>query len=391
MSVAQLDNAVTTEASALTILHVTAPASVGGLERVVEALGTGHVRRGHAVHVAAVIGPAEPEPSMICVLREAGVTVHVLRAAARAYRAERAFIARLCRELRPDVVHTHGFRSDVIDGGVARRQGIPIVTTVHGFTRNPGRGRIYEWLQRRSHRRFDAVVAVSQAQREELYAAGVPAARLQVLRNAWPDGGAFLDRAAARAALSIPQDAVIVGWVGRLSQEKGPDLFIEALARCPSPWVHAAMVGDGRLRAGLEGQARALGIADRITFFGQLADAHRYFAAFDLFVMSSRTEGAPIVLFEAMAAGVPIVATAVGGIPEIVARGEATLVATENPAALAEAICATLCNPERIATQTRAARETLRFDYSYDRWLAAYESLYRRLAGLKPQRTVTVS
>ncbi|HEY0304233.1 MAG TPA: glycosyltransferase, partial [Longimicrobiales bacterium] len=105
----------------MTILHVTAPAAVGGLERVVEGLAGGHARLGHVVHVVAVIGPSDPEPEMVRVLVDAGVQVHVLRISSRQYLAERAFVARLCRGLRPDVVHTHGFRSDVVDGGVARR------------------------------------------------------------------------------------------------------------------------------------------------------------------------------------------------------------------------------------------------------------------------------
>ena len=372
----------------LTILHITAPAAVGGLERVVEGLAAGHTRKGHSVHVAAVIGPDDATPTMVPALEAAGVTVHVLRIRSREYLSERAFIARLCRRLRPDVVHTHGFRSDVVDGGVARRLGIATVTTVHGFTRNAGRGRFYEWLQRRSHARFDAVVAVSEAQTRELQAAGVPAKRLTVLRNAWAGSAERLPRDAARAALGVPAGKLNVGWVGRLSEEKAPDLFIDAIALTQDDRVHASIIGDGRVRAALEAQVAALGIADRVRFCGQLDDAARYFAGFDLFVMSSRTEGAPIVLFEAMAAEIPVVATAVGGIPEIAGQGEATLVAPENPAALAAAIDDVLSNPERMRAQTRRALATLHSTYSADIWLDAYAALYTRLHAKNQNRKV---
>ncbi len=372
----------------LTILHITAPAAVGGLERVVEGLASGHIRKGHAVHVAAVIGPDDAVPGMVPALESAGVTVHVLRVRSREYLSERAFIARLCRQLRPDVVHTHGFRSDVVDGGVARRLGIATVTTVHGFTRNAGRGRFYEWLQRRSHARFDAVVAVSEAQTRELEAAGVPAARLTVLRNAWAGSAERLPRDAARAALGVPAGKLNVGWVGRLSPEKGPDLFVEALACMQDERAHASIIGDGRVREALEARVAALGITDRARFCGQLNDAARYFAGFDLFVMSSRTEGAPIVLFEAMAAEIPVVATAVGGIPEIAGHGEATLVVPEDPAALAAAIDDALANPERMQTQTRRALATLSSTYSADAWLDAYTALYARLHAKNQNRKV---
>jgi glycosyltransferase involved in cell wall biosynthesis len=388
---ARPDEVVAVGTPPLTILHVTAPAAVGGLERVVETLATGHARTGHHVHVAAVIGPDDPEPGLAAAVRVAGATAHVFRVGSRGYLAERAFVRDLCRRYRPDVVHTHGFRSDVVDGGVARRLGIPIVTTVHGFTRNRGRGSLYEWLQRRSFNRFDAVVAVSAAQTSELQAAGVPASRLTVVRNAWSGADDRFDRAAARAALSIPLDQPHLGWVGRLSPEKGADLFLEALARCPDESLHASIIGDGRLRAALEVQAKTLGIAGRVRFCGQLKDAHRYFAAFDVFVMSSHTEGAPIVLFEAFAAGVPVVATAVGGIPEIAGRGEATLVRAHDPQALADAIAALLADPARAAMQVERARLTLRSDYSADRWLATYEALYRRLAGRTVHQRETVS
>ena len=391
MYAAQPDEVVAVGTPPLTVLHVTAPAAVGGLERVVETLATGHARSGHHVHVAAVIGPDDPEPRLAAAVRTAGATAHVFRVGSRGYLAERAFVRDLCRRYRPDVVHTHGFRSDVVDGGVARGLGIPIVTTVHGFTRNRGRGSLYEWLQRRSFSRFDAVVAVSEAQTSELQAAGVPASRLTVVRNAWSGADDRLVRAAARAALFVPPDAPLLGWVGRLSPEKGADLFLEAFARCPDERLHASIIGDGRLRPTLEARANALGIAGRVRFCGQLDEAHRYFAAFDVFVMSSQTEGAPIVLFEAFAAGVPVVATAVGGIPEIAGRGEATLVRPHDPQALADAITELLGDPTRVDGQVERARITLRADYSADRWLLAYESLYRRLAGRTMHERETVS
>ena len=363
----------------LTILHVTAPAEFGGLERVVEALAGGHARAGHRVHVAAVIGPDDPDPALAVALRRAGVEVHILRIAARRYLAERSFIAQLCRTVRPDVMHTHGFRSDVVDGGIARKLGIPCLTTVHGFTRAGGRGRLYEWLQRRSHARFDRVVAVSQAQTSELQAAGVPAASLRVIRNAWGGSDDRLGRAEARAALGVPPDAVHVAWVGRLSPEKAPDLFLAAVARCADRRIHASIIGDGSMRESLEAQAQTLGVGDRTRFRGHVPDAGRYFAGFDVFVMSSHTEGAPIVLFEAMAAEVPVVATSVGGIPEIAGAGESVLVPAGDADALANGIRRVLDDPERARKMTDAALHTLRSKFTAEAWLREYESMYLQL------------
>ncbi len=133
----------------LVVLHALAPAAAGGLERVVQGLATGHEGRGHEVHVAAVLdSPATGYPFIIS-LREAGVRVHTVELSGRAYAMERSFIRDLCREARPNVFHSHGYRADVIDAGAARRWGLPVVTTVHGFTRggwkNRSRKRPVRW------------------------------------------------------------------------------------------------------------------------------------------------------------------------------------------------------------------------------------------------------
>lgn len=119
----------------LTILHLTAPGPVGGLERVVAALAAGQRNLGHRVHVATVLGPGESTSHpLVAELRAAGVTVEPIEVAGRAYLRERAAIAALCRRIAPNIAHTHGYRTDVIHSGVARRLGIPLVSTVHGFT-----------------------------------------------------------------------------------------------------------------------------------------------------------------------------------------------------------------------------------------------------------------
>jgi len=146
----------------LTILHITSPAPVGGLERVVQLLAAGHVADGHQVHVVAVLGPGDDARPFLEPLLDAGVTVHPLALAGRAYLDERRRVRALAAALAPDVVHTHGYRPDVLDAPVARAAGVPTLTTVHGFTGGDARNRVYEWLQRRAFQRFDAVVAVSE-------------------------------------------------------------------------------------------------------------------------------------------------------------------------------------------------------------------------------------
>src|SRR5438445_10839110 len=118
----------------MVILHIVAPAEFGGLERVVHGLGCGLRDAGHDVHVAAVLAGPQTDYAFLAPLSEAGVHTHPLSVPLRGYLHERGAIAELCRNVRPDVVHTHGYRPDVVDAGVARRQGLATGTTVHGFT-----------------------------------------------------------------------------------------------------------------------------------------------------------------------------------------------------------------------------------------------------------------
>ena len=358
------------------ILHVFAPGDVGGLERVVECLAAALVGRGHTVHVAAVLERGREEPSSLAVLRETGVVVHPLAIPARAYWRERAVFDGLCQVLHPTVVHTHGYRPDVLDAGVAQRRGIPVVSTVHGFTGGGWKNRWYEWLQRTAWRRFDAVVAVSRPLAEQLVRDGVPRERIHVVPNAWSGAPHALERSAARRALAIPDGRFHVGWVGRLSREKGADIIIEALAHLADVPVTISLLGAGREERALHTQAQRLGISERVVWHGLVPAASALFRGFDVFVLSSRTEGTPVVLFEAMAAEVPVVATRVGGVPDVVSEAEALLVVPGDPAALADAIRSVWRDPPGAASRAVAARARLGRDFGVEPWVAAYDTIY---------------
>lgn len=364
------------------ILHVVAPARAGGLETVVLQLTTGLRARGHDARVATVLDPADAASHpFVEALEEAGVPVHRIVVGTRAYRAERAAIAQLMRENDVDVLHTHGYRPDVVDGGVARSMHRAHVTTLHGFVGGSWRGRVYEWLQVRAAVRASAAIAVSAPIAERLRRAG-GAETTHLLRNAVAPNTSALDRSASRAALSLPAEAVLVGWVGRLSHEKGPDLFVEALART-GDHVHGVFVGDGPLREPMRTLAAERGVAHRLHFTGMRPQASRYLAAFDVLALTSRTEGTPMVLLEAMWAGVPIVATAVGGVPDIIDRHVGLLCRPGEHSCFQQAIERLVVDRPAAITLTKAAYARVNDEYSVARWISAHESLY---AAILPNR-----
>jgi glycosyltransferase involved in cell wall biosynthesis len=278
------------------------------------------------------------------------------------------------------VVHTHGSHPDVLDAPVARAAGVPTLTTVHGFTGGDARNRVYEWLQRRAFLRFDAVVAVSEPLVALLAARGVRPERIHAIRNAWaPIAPAHLAPAPSREALGVPAGTFHVGWVGRLSPEKGADVLVRALARLGDLPLLVSFVGDGAGRARLEALAAAAGVAGRIRWRGLMPGAERLFPTFDAFVLSSRTEGTPMVLFEAMHAGTPIVASRVGGVPDVLGD-TGLMVAPDDPAALAAAIIAVWRDPAAAQRRAAAARVRLAERFGREPWLRRYETLYRSLS-----------
>jgi glycosyltransferase involved in cell wall biosynthesis len=319
------------------VLHVATPSAVGGLERVVASLAEAQQAQGDDVHVATLTGAPEGA-QFLGTLALHNIDTHAGSASGRDYWQQRADIGRLGRRLRPDVVHTHGYHADVVAAPSCHRTGAAVVTTLHGFTGGGVKNRCYEWLQRRAVRECDGIVAVSQAMAEELTRTGLSTDQLHVIPNILPPPGPRLFRGAARRSLGVAAERFVVGWVGRLSHEKGLDLLLDALALAEDDEIDLAVLGDGPERQRLMRQARTLGIDPRVVWCGTVPGADRFFPAFDLLVLSSRTEGSPIVLLEAMSACVPIVATEVGGVPETVSPSTALLVPPEDPVALATAI-----------------------------------------------------
>jgi glycosyltransferase involved in cell wall biosynthesis len=339
-------------------------------------LTTGLVDEGARVH-AHLIVDIGVDPPLAGPLREAGVEVHVTEVPPRRYGLERAATRAILAGAGADVVHCHGYRADVVDAPAARGAGYPTVSTVHGFTGGSWRNAVYEWLQLRALRRCDRVVAVSEPLVAVLERRGVASERIRLLPNAYATTSAPLTSAEARAELGLGADGSVVGWIGRLSAEKAPDVFAAASLRssAEAEWV---LIGDGPEREAVE----ALG-APKLRILGLVPSAASRITAFDVLVLSSRTEGTPIVALEAMAAGVPVVATAVGGVPDLLADGAGVLVPSDDPDTLASAIDSVLSDPDEADRLARAARRRLEARHALGPWVASHLEMYAELASAR--------
>ncbi len=348
---------------------------VGGQFRVVEALAVAQRRAGLEPAVLAVTtGRVTAHPILASLDRNEVRVFQLPLRSRRAYLTERKAVVAHARATGADIVHSHGYRADVVDAPAARRAGLAAVTTLHGFTGGSLRNRLYERLQRRTARHLDGIVVVSEPMRKGVEASGVSPDRLHVVRNGWLATAPLLDRDSARARLGV-QPEFRIGWVGRVSREKGPDVLLDALRRLGDEGFEASVIGDGPLRAALE--AQSVTSAPPVRWHGVIHGADTLFRAFDVFVLSSRTEGTPMVLLEAMHAGVPIVATRVGGVPDVVGPREALLVPPEDPAALAAAIRAVRDDPGAARARAEAAKQRLEREFGAEQWVEAYQRVYR--------------
>jgi glycosyltransferase involved in cell wall biosynthesis len=357
------------------VLHLLAPTREGGLEQVVTMMAAG--QKGQGVHVAAVLPPRDADDHPFVRRLEAlGVPVTRIIVGDRSYVREYRALNTLVERLKPQVLHTHGYRADLIGGIVARARQIPAVSTVHGFTGAGLRIRVNERVQCIILSRADAVIAVSLPLADRLARARVPRDKIHCVPNGLLPILSSVERAAARERLGIRTKGLIAGWVGRLSPEKGADVMIDALALVPPTW-HLAVIGDGPQRDILRRRADRLGVSDRVSWHGSIPNAGSLLSAFDAFVLSSRTEGTPIALLEAMHASVPIVAACVGGVPDVLTSAHAILVPTEQPATIARALVQIEREPIAAKQRSVLARERLVRSFGSDEWLGAVDAIYR--------------
>lgn len=278
------------------------------------------------------------------------------------------------------LINAHGFKGLVLGWLAACRFGLPLVATQHGFTPSNRKQRLYTWITLWLCRmpQVRAVVCVADSIAHLLRRAGVRDTKLHVLPNGLPAAAA---RPGGRPALAPA--APLLGFVGRLSLEKGPDLFVElAIRLCQrQPRLSVALLGEGPQRAELEARIAAAGLSQRILLPGYQDNMADWLAALDALVLSSRTEGTPMVLLEAMQLGTPIAAFAVGGIPDVLVHEQSALLSPagdlEHLATQAERLLTDPALRQRLAAR---ARQVQRERFHLPGQAARWDRLYR-LAG----------
>ena len=362
------------------VLHIIDSLHLGGAQEVVLNLATcGSSRFRHEVATMHGHGIYWDR------LRQAGVKVHSLSP----HKLLPLYLASIPWRLladRPDIVHCHLIPSNIIAKPLGALLGVPVVIN-HDHTNDTRRAesRLLLALDRFSNRFASHIVAVSASCRDFLITReSISASDVTLVPNAI-DLRRFSPSAArrdqARVELGLPASARVVAGVGRLNPQKNFSLFLDIAAQLAPrfPDLHFLLAGDGPEEKMLREKAAAFGIADRVTFSGYFADTRLVYLAADVLLMPSRYEGLPMTLLEAMAMGLPVVASQLDGIAEVIGDGrEGFLVPSDDASLFVERTAALLQDAELSSRIAQNARAKIEASFSVERMTSAVEEIYDR-------------
>jgi glycosyltransferase involved in cell wall biosynthesis len=299
-----------------------------------------------------------------------------------------------------NLIHGHDYKTDLF-AAVLRcwmgRQRFALVSTAHAWVMLGLRGELYRRLDLALMRRFDHLIAVSHATKHEMVAAGIPPKLISVIHNAidtdtWSPQHVT---SALRKELGLDQACPVIGYVGRIMPEKDLETWLRAAALVAQQYPEAqfVLVGEGRDGGTLERLQRlatTLGIAERVHFPGYRAHLLSVYGSFDLFVMSSRREGLPNSILEAMAMGLPVVTTDVAGTSELVLDSQTGYVVPQGDVdRLAHAMVTLVADKQLRQGMGQAGRERIEREFSFTHRLQRIEALYAKLLGLPCARSLT--
>jgi glycosyltransferase involved in cell wall biosynthesis len=296
-------------------------------------------------------------------------------------------VGRWARAQGADLLHGHGVRWSPLFAAAALRSGLPLVVTLHNLVpTGDDMALLPRIVLRTTLSRARRLIAVSEAVARSTRASLGSLRRLVVVRNGVDlsrfDDSVLPDREEIRRTLGMPRNAPLAMCAARLSPEKGVAAFLEAAALVQQADAWFLVAGDGPLRPSLEQQIGLLGLTHRARLLGLRQDIPDLMRTADLLCVPSREEGLGLAAIEAMASGLPVVATHVGGLPEVVVDGETGfLVAPGDRAALAAAMTGLLANPEYARRLGRAGRERARAHFSHTAMTAATGAIYAEVLG----------
>lgn len=366
-------------------------------QRVLQVIGGGEIggAENHLLNLMRLLAGSDYEPVLVCLCSgpfaeqaaRYGITTHTVPMAHPFDISKTKDIQNIIKSEQIKLVHTHGVRANLVARPAAYKSGIPVITTFHSSLQhdynNPLAAYAARVVTHLTNRYTNRYIAVSGAIKDYMLTLNIPEQMIDVIYNGIPMNmdRSHYQRSLLRNKLGLPDDAKVIGTVGRLHQVKGHFHLLDAAQQLMKdyPDLYLVIVGDGPLAADYPDQISRRGLTGRVIMPGFCPDVYEYYAIMDIFCLPSLMEGQGLVLLEAMNIGLPVVATRVGGIPEVIRDGiNGLLVPAGDAPALATAIARILDNPELAGNLVSHGEEILQqfsLDNMVKKTIAVYDAV----------------
>ena len=371
------------------VLHIIDSAGLYGAEMVLLNLVEEQLKQGIEAEIASIGANGTDEKPIESTARLRKLPIQTFRMLPGPNPVGMMRVLHYARRTDVDILHSHGYKGNVAFGLIPRSiRKIPMVSTVHGYTSHSGfsKNRIYELMDWVSLRFVDHVVLVNRGMLGHPRLRKLRCRRLSVIDNGIALNA--MDKAVEEKPpldeeiVNFCKDGIVLGSIGRLSYEKGYDILLRACSRLRRDGVNAKVViiGEGQARRELKALISFLDLNEAAFLPGYRENAARYMSLFDIYVISSHTEGLPMSLLEAMAAGIPVVATAVGGIPSVLNNGRlGTLVQPDDCEDLVQGISNAYKNKAESDAMVGRARARVQEQYTSQAMAIKYSAAYSGL------------
>ena len=363
------------------ILHLNAPAGIGGAETYLLTLAK-NINRQKFDLVLGVFLDKQNSGNMFW--REAeklGLPLAPIRFKKPYDLSQIQDLYRIVKKQHPDIIHTHNYKPNILGFLVAKPFGIATVATVHGLYSGENKFRTVDWVSLMLLRSFDWTIAVSDQIKEKLKTMKIPPEKIKTIRNVPYINNEEYSSCWSkfREEIGIGPNIKIIGFIGRLEPVKGCFQFIQAgsiLAKRIQN-ICLVIIGDGSERESLEREVKQVGLENKVYFCGFRHDTAIVYKSLDLYVLPSLNEGIPLTLLEAMFYGVPVIASCVGGVPEVIQhRVNGILVRPNDPNALAESILEALNNSNETTKRIVEAKKTILNEFDVQKWIEKIQNIY---------------
>lgn len=364
------------------IFHLISSTGFYGAEKMIASLASAQRESGHLACIEILTPDPDRIMNFVTECRRLDVPVHVTRTGGKLQASVIGALKKRRDSFKPDLVHSHNYKSDFYNVMMTKSSPARRVSTIHGFTKQNWKVSFYEifdrWLLRHH---FHGVVLVSEVLKERMSHQNSAVIPNGLNPDEWQapsrDG-----RVSFRAKHHIPDGAFVIACVGRLSVEKNQRYLLDqarSWLTAGDP-VRLVFIGDGELRRDLEEQCRQAGLSEKVIFTGRIDDMLTAYRAVDVCVLPSLTEGLPMNILECFAAGLPVIASRVGGIPFVIENGSNGLLFDhDDPETLRSAFEAVANDQDLRDSLIRQARATLAREFTLQKVQLSYESFYKRL------------